>query len=51
MILRLETVLSIAFYERKNIIFYVKDVKLTKNNTFNHVFSVFLIELFFTTLK
>ena len=35
MILRLEMILSGVFYERKNIIFYEKNLKLRKNNTFN----------------
>ena len=38
MILRLEMILSVVFYERINIIFYEKNLKLTKNNTFNNVF-------------
>ena len=35
MILRLEMILSIVSYERKNMFFYEKHSKLTKNNTFN----------------
>ena len=35
MILRLEMILSGVFYERKNMIFYEKNLKLRKNNTFN----------------
>ena len=31
-------ILSIMSYKRKDIIFYEKHVKLTKNNTFNNVF-------------
>ena len=42
-ILRLKTILSVVFYERKNIIFYEQNSKLTTNNTFN---SVFLIRIF-----
>ena len=38
MILRHEIILSVTSYERKNIIFYVKISKLTKNNNFNNVF-------------
>ena len=34
MILRLKIILSIVSYERKNIIFYEKNSKLAKNNTF-----------------
>ena len=33
MILRLEKILSVVAYKRKNIIFYEKNLKLTKNNT------------------
>ena len=36
-------ILSVVSYERKNILFYKKNIKLTKNNTFN----VFAIEFFF----
>ena len=38
MILRLEMILSVMFYERKKIIFYEKYLKLKKNNTFNNAF-------------
>ena len=38
MILRLEIILSVVFHERKNIIIYKKNLKLSKNNTFNDVF-------------
>ena len=44
MILRLEMILSVVSYERKNII-HEKNLKLTKNNTFNNVF---VIEFFLT---
>ena len=37
MILRLEMVLSVMFYERKNMIFHRKNLKLAKNNTFHNV--------------
>ena len=37
MISRFEMILSVIFYERKNII-YGKILKLTKNNTFNNGF-------------
>ena len=37
-ILRLEMILSVISYERKNVIFYEKNFKLTKSNTFNNVF-------------
>ena len=37
MILRLEIILPVMSYERKNIIFYEKNLKLTKNKTFNNV--------------
>ena len=37
-ILKVEMLLSVVFYERKNIIFYEKNFKLMKNNTFNDVF-------------
>ena len=30
--------LPVLFYKRKNTIFYGKNFKLTKNNTFNNVF-------------
>ena len=35
MILRLEMILSVVSYEKKNIIFYEKNLKPTTNNTFN----------------
>ena len=38
MILRLEMILLVVSYERKNIIFYEKNLKCTKNNNFNIVF-------------
>ena len=38
MILRLEIILSFAFYKRKNITFHGKNLKLIKNNTFDNVF-------------
>ena len=38
MILKVEIILLAVFYERKNIILYVKNLKLTKNNTFNNAF-------------
>ena len=38
MILRLEMILSIVSYERKNIFFYEKHLKLTINNTFDNSF-------------
>ena len=38
MILGIEVILSIVFYERKKIIFYGKNLELTKNNTANNVF-------------
>ena len=39
MILRLEIILSsVVFNERKNIIFYKKNLKLTDKNTFNNGF-------------
>ena len=37
MILRLDSLLSVASYKRKNINFYEKTSKLTKNNTFDNV--------------
>ena len=36
MILRLKMILSIMSHERKNMIFYEKNLKLSKNNTFNN---------------
>ena len=47
MILKVEIILSIISYERKYIIFYEKNLKLTKNSTFNNVF---LIEFFPTVV-
>ena len=38
-------ILSVVSRERKNIIFYGKNVKLTENNTFDNVF---VIEFFLT---
>ena len=38
MTLRHEIMLSVASYETKNIIFYEKILKLTKNKNFNNVF-------------
>ena len=38
MILKLEIILSVVSYERKNITFNEKRLKLTKNNTFNNAF-------------
>ena len=38
MILKLEIILSVVSYEMKNITFYEKHLKFTKNNTFNNVF-------------
>ena len=38
MILRFEMILLVVSYKKKNIIFYEKNPKLTKNNTFNNVF-------------
>ena len=38
MILKLEVILLVVFYERKNIIFHLKNVKLMINNTFDDVF-------------
>ena len=29
--------LTVMSYERNNIIFYIKNLKLTKNNTFNDI--------------
>ena len=37
MILRFEMISSVVSYERKNIL-HTKNLKLTKNNTFNNVF-------------
>ena len=31
-------ILTIVFYERENMIFYGKNLKLTKNNTLNNFF-------------
>ena len=42
MILRIE-MMSVVSYKRKNIIFYEKNFKIMKNNTFH---SFFLIEFF-----
>ena len=36
--LKFEMIFSIMSYERKNIIFYEKNLKATKNNTFINVF-------------
>ena len=38
MSLRIEMILSIVFHERKNIIFYEKNLIFMKNDTFNNVF-------------
>ena len=38
MILRFEMILSVVSYERNNIIFHEKSLKLPKNNNFNNVF-------------
>ena len=38
MTLRLEMILSYVSYGRKNITFYEKNIKLTKNDTLNNVF-------------
>ena len=40
MILRFEIILSIVSYERKNIIFYERNLKHTKNNAFNTVSNI-----------
>ena len=40
MILRHEIILSVMYYERKIIIFYGKNFKLTKNHTFNNFFGI-----------
>ena len=45
MILRLEMILLVVFYERKNVIFYEKYLKVTKNNTFNN----YLLKIIFST--
>ena len=45
MILSPEIISSIVSYERENIIFHGKNLRLTKNNTFNNVFA---IEFFLT---
>ena len=37
MILKHEIILPVVSYDKKNIIFYEKNLKLTKNNTFNNV--------------
>ena len=44
MILRVKMI-SVLFYERKNTIFYEKNLKFTRNNTFINVFcnGVFLL--------
>ena len=51
MILRLEIILSVMSYKRKNIIIYEKDLKLAKSNTFNNVFCnrIFLYYCFLST--
>ena len=36
MILRVEMILPVVFYERINIIFYEQNLNLTKNNNFNN---------------
>ena len=38
MISRLEMILLVVYYERKNINFYEQDSKITENNTFNNAF-------------
>ena len=38
MVLRHKIILSVVFYERKNIILNEKNFKLAKNNTFDNVF-------------
>ena len=40
MILRLEMKLLFMFYGRKNMIYHQKNLKHTKNNTFNNVFAI-----------
>ena len=40
MISRLEIILSVVSYARKNIILYEKNLKLAKNDTFNNVFFI-----------
>ena len=39
-ILRFEMILSVMSYERKNIIFYGRNLKFTKKNTFDHFFVI-----------
>ena len=40
MIFRFKIILSVASHKRKNSIFYEKNLKLTKTNTFNNVFVI-----------
>ena len=47
MILRLEMILSVMSYGRKNIIFYEQNLKLTENNTFNNDNEKFYYKNFF----
>ena len=50
--LRIEIILSVVSYERKNIIVYEKNVKLSNNNTFNNVFcNIILIYSFLYSLN
>ena len=52
MILKLEIIFTVVTYE-KNIMFYKKHLKLTKNNTFNGVFCnrIFSYYRFLTTFQ
>ena len=43
MLLRLEIILSVMSYERKNIIFHEKNLKVTKNNTINDFLILILV--------
>ena len=47
-----EIILSVVFYERKNIIFYERNLKFTKNNTFNNIIcdTIFLYQRFLPIL-
>ena len=50
MILRLKMILSVVFQEKRTFFFYGKNLKLTNNNTFNHV-SISFTTLIFPILK